>query len=428
MSLQQQKGFPFYGYMLDILSGKTGTCGGGSEGENNWTLCDLKNATSNPVIQALGEGSRLKQQGEPGIDGVMKHTASICIGLAIWAANLSKTEGRGNIFQEGACKPNDTGKRITGGTYQASKCPERGRSEEWEKYARGSPMDWSNENAKTLRVCRDIIEMLVQSFKMDHTKGKGGETVELDKDGCDQFYTLLRKWSSQSMADRIMSEWFTDGGYNVGGSKQYTLGGNDFFEVVQSLIYTEGVIDKDFSCGLKTDLSGKASSLEGKWGYKSLREAKSETHPISNRQGAGGHLQEESSKVSTGEQSAGQSPGSRNGSSSTRTGGKGTEAITSDFSQGKQGTRDRKDNRLETTSYMGGSGAGLWGSVAGGIGTLLMASAGAYGIYRILGTPGKIRDRKGTLRLKQSETLDGAAPERRNRDKFVYVRASTTPP
>ncbi|EUD66402.1 hypothetical protein C922_03318 [Plasmodium inui San Antonio 1] len=229
------------------------------------TLCDI-NAGKQP-FQSPGEieDPLIIRSADAQLTQVINSRKKFCLGLQLWASNLEITKGGGkNLLQEKNCRANDTRYGIGGGAGSGT-CIQHAETGIWEKWRKEKITSLREKSVKNLVACMDIVEMIIDSFHIAPGKSSLMQEAELSSKGCEKLANRLDNWSNPKVRNEIMRQWFSSEQEGTWQYNNYQLGGKDFFEFLQELVYGDGKAHKNVYCARKGTRNADGTECEGDW-------------------------------------------------------------------------------------------------------------------------------------------------------------------
>ncbi|EUD64213.1 hypothetical protein C922_05403 [Plasmodium inui San Antonio 1] len=378
-----QNGFPFSSYMDHLLSeGTKGQCEGKPQ-ETQSRLCTIRNGKFNTDEKNtwLEPYIRSKTGGE--VKTVLEASASICKNMEKWAMALVKAARAHNTFEETPdCSIDGLGLGLRSGT-SSGRCPRGRLSLEWNEYSKSDGLTKNSSSWRRLRVCQDIVEMIVEIFGIGYRqkqfpiapRGQGGL--------CDSIYKGLASWGGQRVAQMIMKEWYTQQVKMRTGGQDYLIRGKDFFELIQEIIWGTDKADKMFGCTPCEQTSETQPTDEVQWCDMRLSGEDQSVNRL-----APGNASQKASRGAEGEDVSGVSSDSHPGRQQTGSHLPGRDSAPvpkqeQDLEEGdvgpKGGVSSTPSGGIEETTANGG----FISEVLGGGASLVLGLGASYGLYRV---------------------------------------------
>ncbi|EUD67325.1 hypothetical protein C922_02475 [Plasmodium inui San Antonio 1] len=164
----------------------------------------------------------------------------LCKALEVWMSQLRQEPGNKVVWHEHKCKPEETG--CIQGLRDQIKCPMHPEEEKWSQLYSWSELFSQNPYERNLRICMDIMTILLRVFSRAAYKKESWLDGE-HKDLCQQIYKFLKNWAGDRVAQKIMDEWFTpsmksspNNKFPVRGTTTVDTIWAPFFWQIQSLI------------------------------------------------------------------------------------------------------------------------------------------------------------------------------------------------
>ncbi|EUD64031.1 hypothetical protein C922_05584, partial [Plasmodium inui San Antonio 1] len=150
----------FSNYITELLTNHTSGGQECHEDPESLKLCQLtKTATKNEApIDA--QRSEIWKHGYPSnLTSLDLRARMLCKAIEVWLSNLEAFKEGKRAYAPGSCKPEATGS--LGGRRDEKKCPYSGEREVWRALWGTVPLYRSQEYQKNLRVCMDIMSIIL---------------------------------------------------------------------------------------------------------------------------------------------------------------------------------------------------------------------------------------------------------------------------
>ncbi|EUD64092.1 hypothetical protein C922_05527 [Plasmodium inui San Antonio 1] len=182
------------------------------------------------------------------VDRIIRASGSICRAMEQWTINLEAIKESNNEFkQKEGCDIDGMGERLSGGGEKGT-CQHRARGGHWASYSQSSGLLSDEISGRNLRVCQDIVEVIISAYKFTTPK-RLWEREKIDEgDRCEIVYQKLREWGGQDIAELIMDHWYTSGSSLTISSESYKFQGKDFFELIQEILWGTNEGEKELGC------------------------------------------------------------------------------------------------------------------------------------------------------------------------------------
>ncbi|EUD64444.1 hypothetical protein C922_05188 [Plasmodium inui San Antonio 1] len=317
-----------------------------------------------------------------------KYIAGLCQGLELWVNTLAPDEAKHQLYRQGKCKIQETGKG-TKGRQRTAECLEGKSKSKWWDWTDIEDKEIRSAAEEGLQVCMDIITMIMRAFCMTSTDSKKYSARENPEKSCQDLFELMTRWSSEEIASTVMEGIFS----GLRGTKSFLGGlqiqGTDLFNELQMLHLGEENSHRDYSCYLES-LNGKdtrSSTRRYTWKQDPSPLATiSESHLAPTTQG--GLAQQEragalgdSGSTERGRSQAAQFFGSTGEGDSP--GGVQEDRVGSKNNEASLTIQSNPGN--ETSGKRGG----IEGAIVGGIISIILALGGSYGIFRVFKGKGR---------------------------------------
>ncbi|EUD64356.1 hypothetical protein C922_05259 [Plasmodium inui San Antonio 1] len=240
----------FFSY-VDYIDGirrsvkQTNPCG--KRDTLNWTLCDITGEPKEDTKPYDSEHIIVKEYGAGALGQFLSKARDFCLGFEVWTAEFTvKEQGEKYLLTQGNCTA-DASNFGYGTNRTGRSCSKTTRELKWGSWTKKSPETWRGNPELNLRVCMDIVQMIIYSFGINGVEN-GAPKFLRREDGCGELSRMLAEWSNESLRDRIMGEWFSNNNKGSWSYQNYILSGIDFFEFLQELIVGNDKADKSIGC------------------------------------------------------------------------------------------------------------------------------------------------------------------------------------
>ncbi|EUD63911.1 hypothetical protein C922_05708 [Plasmodium inui San Antonio 1] len=394
-----QKGFPFSRYMQHLLDeGTKGRCQKGSEASDS-RLCRIRQGKFDTAEKDEWSEEYIRSGEGSDVNAIIRSSHSVCKNIEQWAMHLVRTGDAADTFEESPdCSIDGLGLNLRGGT-ATGKCRSEGISPEWIEYTPQNGLSKNSSSWKRLRVCQDIVEMIVEVFRIGYGQAEF-QIAEQEEGGlCESIYRKLETWGGPKVAKMIMKGWYTQQVKIETGGQGYIIKGKDFFELVQEIIWGSNKADKVFGC----KPCQETSKIQGPKGLHwcdmrlsgDIQSVTEITGQNTTKRDSTSTAGQEVSRVSSNSQPGTTPMGSDGAGRSSATVSKEGQDLAQGELGSKAGVSSTGSGVMEGT---GGTGGLISGVLGGGASVVLGLGAG-YGLYRIFR-----RNRVGSTSERKSGT------------------------
>ncbi|EUD64232.1 hypothetical protein C922_05387 [Plasmodium inui San Antonio 1] len=401
--------FSFPQYLNQLISTKGSTPKEQTTKEVKWTLQDIKQETRSQDRNIKWSSEVISAPEYENSEQIMKKAKDFCIALEIWASELEVQGGtRPILVKQGKCSPNATN-RGYGNPKPGARCSTDRSNLRWIVWGDNQENSWAQADAKSLRACVDIVQIIISSFGVSQGL-KGSPILKNQQGACGRVSSRLEDWGGPSLRDKIMSDWFTSGSQGAWSSQGYTMSGTDFFDVLQQLVVGDDKAEKNVGCRKIPQESVTTGHCHAGWCDEELNSGVLiSTGGMQSRPSP----EPEGTTLDSGvggvpEAQGGSSSGIVSGLDPLHTGSSGSLGPVDGEQVNEQSINSSQDQEGKVS--FGGNVGDFGGFIGGGIAAVLLAAMAAYGLHRISGKRRGLRRRNlrgGTISSADLGSWDG---------------------